>query len=115
MERLDISNNKISRLPKELFDSKKLKHINISHNQLKDLPNELIKIPTLEIVDISYNNIDRRKTFANLTPIKIINRYIDTYVDIIKFIPYMMIILISAGLFIVLLIMFIHYIFDLKK
>lgn len=57
LEKLNLSNNKISVLPKELSGLKKLKSLNLTANAFTSFPVVVTSIASLEDFEISFNNI----------------------------------------------------------
>lgn len=62
LEILDLSNNKLSSLPKDLYRLHQLKILFISNNEFEHLPNALGKCPKLEMIGFKANKI---KTIAD--------------------------------------------------
>lgn len=58
LKELDISKNKIEKLPKNIGDLSNLKKLNISNNEIKKLPKEIENLKNLEVLNISYNKIE---------------------------------------------------------
>ncbi|KAK8476127.1 hypothetical protein V6N13_031227 [Hibiscus sabdariffa] len=57
LQSLDLSNNKITALPSDLWDLGSLKSLNLSSNQISgSIPNNIGNFGLLEVVDLSRNN-----------------------------------------------------------
>ena len=52
-----ISFNQLTRVPKEIWKLKKLKHLDLSFNQLTSLPTEIGKLENLEYLYLSDNEL----------------------------------------------------------
>lgn len=64
IERLNISEEKLSELPHEISSCKKLKELNLKNNQLTELPLWISDLSGLEVLDISGNrNLNIKNTF----------------------------------------------------
>jgi len=75
LERVDLSNNSISSLPRGCFSSMpKLSILILSGNNFKSLPvDDLTQIPCLSTLDISYNDLEYLpKECVNLTSLRIL-------------------------------------------
>ena len=59
LEILRLYNNKIKKIPKEIWKLKNLKIISLINNQIEKLPKEIGKLKNLEILSISNNKIER--------------------------------------------------------
>ncbi len=55
---LDLSNQNLTTLPKEIFKFKNLGYINLSNNNFKSFPTELLSFTKLKFIDLSHNQID---------------------------------------------------------
>lgn len=54
---LDLSSNKIGKIPVSISNLQELKYLDLSNNQLSDLPKELLKCTKLRYLYLSNNNI----------------------------------------------------------
>jgi hypothetical protein len=72
---LDISNKKLSELPKELFNLTNLEQLLASENSLMHLPKEIEKLKKLSILDLSRNTLyglpDEVGNLSNLSSINL--------------------------------------------
>ncbi len=68
LETLNLSENKITNIPKEFTQFKNLKNLFLQHNDLKTIPKELLKLNNLSILDLRGN-----KDLEKLLPIEILN------------------------------------------
>lgn len=59
--RLDLRKNKLTEIPKEIYQFKKLKELDLSQNKLTYLPDDFY-FPELEILNLEKNDLD---TFSN--------------------------------------------------
>ena len=65
---LDMSFNKLTEIPKEIFNLTNLKTLNISNNQITEIPKEIFNLTNLTYLDISNNKIKEiPKEIFNLT------------------------------------------------
>lgn len=55
LERLELNNNVLEILPNEISNLKDLKELNLNINSLRKLPKEIIKLKKLEILNIKNN------------------------------------------------------------
>ncbi|XP_051985511.1 volume-regulated anion channel subunit LRRC8E [Xyrauchen texanus] len=58
LETLDMSWNKIRRLPARLCYCTKLRHLDLSHNQLTSLPSEIGILQCLQFLSVAYNSLE---------------------------------------------------------
>ncbi|KAK2888708.1 hypothetical protein Q8A67_014083 [Cirrhinus molitorella] len=58
LETLDVSWNKIRRLPPRLCYCTKLRHLDLSHNQLTSLPSEIGILQCLQFLSLAYNSLE---------------------------------------------------------
>jgi len=59
---LDLSNNDITELPKDIGLLNKLIEVNLSMNNLKEIPKEFSLLTNLKKLDVSFNNLDKVPT-----------------------------------------------------
>jgi len=57
LEEIDLYNNRLQYLPKEIWKLKKLKILNLKNNQLQSLLDKIDELTNLEKLDLSYNRI----------------------------------------------------------
>ncbi|KAG8470896.1 hypothetical protein KFE25_009317 [Diacronema lutheri] len=53
---LDVSENRLQSIPREIAQLSHLKELRISHNDLESLPEELAQLPSLRLVDARNNS-----------------------------------------------------------
>lgn len=58
MERLDVSWNRLQKLPTRLFYCTKLRHLDVSHNQLSSLPTEVGILQGLQFFSAAFNSLE---------------------------------------------------------
>lgn len=58
VKHLDLSNQKLKKIPNEVFEFQNLKTLNLSNNKLTELPKEIGLLPKLEELDLSKNKIE---------------------------------------------------------
>ncbi|WP_454880922.1 leucine-rich repeat domain-containing protein [Sphingobacterium detergens] len=56
---LDLSNDKLSKIPSEVFKIKNLKTLNLEGNQITEIPSEITKLKNLENLYILENNLTK--------------------------------------------------------
>lgn len=54
---LDLSNNKIKKIPKEIKYLKNIRKINLKNNQIDHIPEEIKYLKKIKELDLSFNNI----------------------------------------------------------
>lgn len=54
---LNVSDNKVEKLPDEINEMTLLETLNVSHNQLSTLPESFYELQALRILDLSHNGI----------------------------------------------------------
>ncbi|XP_064857441.1 volume-regulated anion channel subunit LRRC8C [Oncorhynchus nerka] len=59
LETLNVSWNKIRKLPSRLFYCTKLRHLNLSHNQLTSLPAEVGILQSLQFFSAAFNSLEQ--------------------------------------------------------
>jgi len=80
---LVISKNKIEILPEKIENLKKLKYLDISKNEIKMIPENLIELDVLDTLKISQNKLTALpKNIFTLKSIKYIDLYSNTSLDI---------------------------------
>lgn len=57
--RLDVSNNKITRIPKEIVELKKLTYLLIKYNRIQVLPEEILHLPALNYLSVEGKLLDK--------------------------------------------------------
>lgn len=71
LEKLNVSNNKLSALPKELAVLKKLKSLNLTANAFTSFPTLVLSMSSLEDLEVSFNAIGAiPKEISKLTKLK---------------------------------------------
>ncbi len=71
LEKLDVSANRLTEIPKEIFNLINLKSLNIKHNRITTLSNEITKLTRLEYLNIGNNNLAETPEFlAELASLK---------------------------------------------
>lgn len=77
---LDLSNNDITELPKDIGLLNKLIEVNLSMNNLKEIPKEFSLLTNLKKLDVSFNNLDKVPTtifqLSKLTSLNLSNNNI---------------------------------------
>uniref|UniRef100_A0A3B5MED6 Uncharacterized protein n=1 Tax=Xiphophorus couchianus TaxID=32473 RepID=A0A3B5MED6_9TELE len=58
LETLDISFNKLKKLPSRLFYCTRLRHLDISHNQITSIPSEVNILPGLQFFSAAFNSLE---------------------------------------------------------
>lgn len=66
---LEIADNKINNIPKEIVLLKELRDIDFSNNLIEVIPDHLIKLPNLKKIDLSGNCISEIPDFINDFPV----------------------------------------------
>ncbi|EDR22956.1 dual specificity protein phosphatase, putative [Entamoeba dispar SAW760] len=84
LQSIDISNNKIESIPKNLTTIQQLKSLNLSQNKISDGMDIISKLPLLTFLDLSNNNIKefeigRISQLTSLEILKITNNEIHTF------------------------------------
>ncbi len=75
LERLDLSNNKLTGAPSSrIAELKRLKHLDLSKNSLTGLPAELGRLDKLEVLNVSNNQLTGLPMeIGNLTQLKVLD------------------------------------------
>jgi len=55
---LNLLDNNITKLPKDIGNLNGLKYLNLSNNQLRELPEEIINLNNLKYLNLSYNELE---------------------------------------------------------
>ena len=74
ISKLDLSNQNLKEIPKEIFALKNLKKLILRNNQIKIIPSDIERLKRLETLDLSGNNISNfYAKICSLTNLKILN------------------------------------------
>lgn len=73
LELLDISDNKLKKLPQSITNLKNLKGLDLAYNKLKRVPESVYSLKNLKWLDLSYNKIKKFPIELNAREIEILN------------------------------------------
>ena len=82
---LDLNNNKLTKIPKEIGNLKNLKKLYLSGNQLTEIPKEIGNLKNLQKLDLDYNQLKKiPKEIGNLKNLKRLLLYNNQLTEIPK-------------------------------
>lgn len=68
---VNLSHNKLKRIPRSIKKLKYLRHINLSDNQLKKIPRFILKLDSLQEITLNYNHLKlSKRSILNLARVK---------------------------------------------
>ncbi|KYR00323.1 hypothetical protein DLAC_03066 [Tieghemostelium lacteum] len=90
LETLEIFNNKISEIPKEIGQLRHLKHLNMSSNSIESLPEQLYQLVFLETLELQMNKLTKiPEDLGSLVNLQLLNLSNNQIQEIPKSINYL--------------------------
>jgi len=68
LRKIDLSNNKLVEIPKEIGTLKKLEELDLQKNKIKKIPIQIGELPCLEILQLNYNNLQEIPLAITILP-----------------------------------------------